>query len=245
MCASQRKRRVLLMIECGGLPVRTGVATSTIGLALGRGLKLTIVDVGMARAADSGGPVEGDETLPPRNLRLVATRANRRSVLADEEVTRGSVVERPGLLPSPRGMTRLTFGLCGARRPMRGGMALEAPHAGKPEFRILRMDRALVALRTGHGSVRAGQRHAGFRVSCKGEQRRPPTGNRMAPLTTVLVGRRGELAPMAVPVASAAGRRVGMVVGFRAHPGVTLHARHRCVTAEQRVAGRRMFLRGE
>ncbi len=229
MRPSQRKRRVLLMIESGGLPVRVGVATPTIGLALRRGLKLTIVDVGMARAADSGGPAEGDETLPPRNLRLVATRAGRRPVLAAEGVAREAVIERPGLPPSPRGVTRLAFGLRGARRPMRGCMALEAPHARKPELRLLRMDRAPVALRTGHGGVRAGQSHARFRMSCKGEQRRPPTGNRMASLTAVLVGRRGELAPVAVLVATATGSRVGMVVRYYTHPGVTLHAGDLCV----------------
>jgi hypothetical protein len=48
MRPSQRKRGVLLMIESGGLPVGVGMATPTIGLALRSGLKLAVVDVGMA-----------------------------------------------------------------------------------------------------------------------------------------------------------------------------------------------------
>jgi hypothetical protein len=220
---------MLLMIESRGLPVGVGVATPTIGFPLRSGFKLTIVEVGMARAADPGGPAEGDEALPSRNLRLVTTQASRRPVLAGEGVAGRGVVERSGLLPSPRGVTRLAFGFRPTRRPMRVFMALETPHAGKPEFRLLRIGRAPVALRAGDGGVRTGQWHAGLYVVRGGVHRRPPTGNRMAALTAVLVGRRGELTPVAVFVAIATGSRVGMVVGYDTHPDMALHARDLCV----------------
>ncbi len=48
------------MIESRGLPIGSCMATPAIGLDVQSGLKLAVVDVGMARATDARGPAEGD-----------------------------------------------------------------------------------------------------------------------------------------------------------------------------------------
>lgn len=153
-------------------------------------------------------------------------------MLAGEGISRGVVVEGPGLFPRASCVARFALILQRARHSVRIGMAFLATKRDEFESGLRGTGRRTVAIGTAHSSVSTRQRHARICVFLGAVPGRTPSRNRVAMLAKVLVRTCGKLAAMGFAVAVLARVESRMVVRHRAHAGVAASASHLGVQAQ-------------